>query len=91
MNVSIDALQAAGKLDEFLNATYPQAFFGQLTPQNAGAVSAEYSRMAKLEKDPARADELRRHAMQADGMAENQFNKNDYAEYVRIRDHYHAS
>lgn len=91
MNVTIDALQVAGKLDEFLNASYPKAFFEQLTPQNAGAVSAEYSRMAKLEKDPARAEEYRRHAMQADGMAENQFNKKDYEEYVRIRDHYHAS
>lgn len=91
MNVTIDALQVAGKLDEFVKASYPGAFFGQLTPQNAGAVSAEYSRLAKLEKNPARAEEYRRYAMQADGMAENQFNKSDYEEYVRIRDHYHAS
>jgi hypothetical protein len=91
MNATIDAFQVEGKLDGFLKATYPKAFFGQLTPQNAGVVSAEYSRMAKLEKDPNRAEDYRRHAMQADGMAENQFNKKDYEEYVRIRDHYHAS
>lgn len=90
MNASIDALQVAGKLDEFLDASYPKAFFEQLTPQNAGAVSAEYSRMAKLEKDPNRAEDYRRNAMQTDGMAENKFNKQDYDEYVRIRNNYHA-
>jgi hypothetical protein len=91
MNTTIDAMQAAGKLDEFLKATYPKAFFDQLTPQNAGAVAAEYSRMAKLEKDPNRAADYRRHAAQADGMAENQFNKQDYEEYVRVRNNYHAN
>jgi len=90
MNVSIDALQVAGKLDEFLKVTGPRSFFSQLTPQNAGAVSAEYSKMAQLEKDPQRAAMWRQHAMQADGMAENQFNKQDYEEYVRIRNNYHA-
>jgi hypothetical protein len=90
MNATVDAVQGAGKLQEFLKSTWPREFFSQLTPQNAGAISAEYSRMAELEKDPVKANRFREYAMQADGMAENQFKKADYEEYVRVRDHYHA-
>jgi hypothetical protein len=90
MNATVDAVQAAGKLEDFLASTWPRAFFSQLTPQNAGAISAEYSRMAQSEKDPVKAKLYREYAAQADGMAENQFKKADYEEYVRVRDHYHV-
>lgn len=90
MNATVDAVQASGKLEEFLASTWPREIFSQLTPQNAGAVSAEYSRMAQSEKDPVIAKRYKEYAAQADGMAENQFKKGDYEEYVRVRDHYHA-
>jgi hypothetical protein len=50
----------------------------------------KFSRLAQLEKNPNLAANYREKAMQPEGMAENQFNKQDYEEYMRIRDHYYA-
>jgi hypothetical protein len=83
----IDLLQEKGLLDELLaHGPIPPE---DLTPQNLGVVSAEYYSMEEAETDAFKLKALKEQSNQLDGYAENRYKKNDYDEYIRIRDHYH--
>jgi hypothetical protein len=86
-NATIDKLQETGQLNDFVkhvDSHDARTVVKGLTPQNAGVVAAEYHKLAQ--KDAYTFDRL---AGQVDGYAENNFKKNDYEEYIRMRNSYH--
>jgi hypothetical protein len=86
-NTTIDKLQDSGQLNDFVkhvDQLDARTVVQGLTPQNAGVVAAEYHKLAQ--KDAYTFDRL---AGQVDGYAENNFKKNDYEEYIRMRNSYH--
>lgn len=86
-NATIDLVQETGQLANLLRGS--TISMEGLTPQNAGVISAEYYNMAGSEKDSEKLEALKAQMHQIDAYAENHYNKDDYNEYLRIRDHYH--
>jgi hypothetical protein len=85
-NGLVDTLQEEGRLKDFVQLMDVKDVAQGMTPQNAGVIAAEYSKLATTEKNTRWSNA----ASQIDGYAENRFKGSDYDQYIKIRDQYHS-